>query len=90
MALLALAGEDARTGIVDRAILYLHANLPVIRACASLGWGLLGLRAWDAAPVEADRWLAEAFRHASGRPDAAPKLALLLLAGGDRGIASFG
>ena len=89
IALLALASQDPRAGIVDRAIRYLHETLPGIRACASLGWGLLGLRAWDAAPVEADRWLAEAFQHASGRPDAASKLALLLLAGGDHGTRLF-
>lgn len=89
VALLALAGQDARTEIVDRAIRYLNETLPGIRACASLGWGLLGLRAWNAAPVEADNWLAEAFHHASGRPDAAPKLALLLLAGGDHGTRLF-
>lgn len=89
LALLALAHEDARTEIVDRAIRYLHEILPGIRACSSLGWGLLGLRAWDSAPVDADRWLAEAFDHASGRPDAAPKLALLLLAGGEHGTKLF-
>jgi hypothetical protein len=89
MCLLALPREDARTEAVDRAIRYLHETLPGIRACASLGWGLLGLRAWNAAPVEADRWLAEAFQHASGRPDAAPKLALLLLAGGEHGSELF-
>ncbi len=89
LALLALARQNARTAIVDRAIRYLQEVLPGIRACSSLGWGLLGLRAWDSAPAEADRWLAEAFQHASGRPDAAPKLALLLLAGGDHGTDLF-
>jgi hypothetical protein len=89
LALLALARLDSRTRIVDRAIHYLEEALPNIRASASLGWGLLGLRAWKSTPSEADRWLAEAFDHATGRPDAAPRLALLLLAGGDDALKLF-
>lgn len=89
LALLALAHEGGRTEVVDRALHYLHETLPGIRASSSLGWGLLGLRAWNSAPVEADRWLAEAFDNTSGRADAAPKLALLLLAGGDHGTTLF-
>jgi hypothetical protein len=83
LALLALAQHDARTAIVDRAIGYLRETLPGTRASASLGWGLLGLRAWESEPEEAGTWLAEAYTRARGRPDAAPKLSLLLLAGGE-------
>jgi hypothetical protein len=89
LALLALAHHDERTPIVARAIQYLHETLPDVRASASLGWGLLGLRAWSSAPAEADRWLAEAYRRATGRPDAATKLSLLLLAGGDHALELF-
>jgi hypothetical protein len=89
LALLALAHRDDRTEVVSRAIRYLHDTLPDVRASASLGWGLLGLRAWQCVPAEADRWLAEAYERATGRPDAAPKLALLLLAGGDHALQLF-
>lgn len=89
LALLALSRRDGRTAAVGRAIDYLSETLPGVRASASLGWGLLGLRAWGRAPDAAGRWLAEAYRRASGRPDAAPKLALLLLAGGDDAIELF-
>jgi hypothetical protein len=89
LALLALAGRDDRTDVVTRAIRYLHVTLPGVRASASLGWGLLGLRAWRSVPPEADRWLAEAHERATGRPDAGPKLALLLLAGGDHALRFF-
>ena len=59
----------------ERAIRYLLAALPGTRASASLGWGLLGLRAWGHRPALADDWLAEAYRKVAGRPDAAPRLA---------------
>jgi hypothetical protein len=89
LALLALAGRDERTPIVASAIGYLHETLPTVRASASLGWGLLGLRAWASAPDQADRWLAEAYRRATGRPDAAAKLSLLLMAGGEHALELF-
>ncbi|MBV8555260.1 MAG: hypothetical protein JO116_06830, partial [Planctomycetaceae bacterium] len=91
LALLTLAqmpGEP-RSPLVDRAIRYLTATLPGVRAASSLGWGLLGLRAWGVEPEGAERWLAEAYRHALGRPDAAPRLALLLLAAGGRALSLF-
>jgi hypothetical protein len=88
-ALMALAGRDGRTDQVERAIDYVHRTLPGVRASASLGWGLLGLRAWSTAPDAAGQWLAEAYQRATGRPDAAPKLALLLLAGGEHALELF-
>jgi hypothetical protein len=89
LALMALPPGDRRTPTVRRAVAYLHATLPDVRASASLGWGLLGLRVQDEVPESADGWLAEAFGRATGRPDAAPKLALLLLAGGEHAIRLF-
>ena len=86
LALLALARQGRRSGAVERAIAYLDATLPAVRAPASLAWGLLGLRAWDHAPNAAGRWLAEAFDRSNGRPDAAPRLAHLLLAAGDAAL----
>jgi hypothetical protein len=83
LALLALAHRKRRSDMIERAIAYLNDTLPGVRAPASLGWGLLGLRAWDTSPAEADRWLAESFARTTGRPDAAPRLALLLLAAGE-------
>ena len=91
LALLALAQGDERirTPIVASAIRYLHETLPTVRASASLGWGLLGLRAWSSEPDQAEEWLAEAYRRATGRPDAAAKLALLLMAGGEHALELF-
>lgn len=86
LALLALAGLERRTGVVDRAIRYLAATLGQTRAPASLGWGLLGLRAWDEMPADAETWLAESYSRASGKPEAAPRLAVLMLAAGPRAL----
>ena len=61
-----------------------------MRASASLGWGLVGLRAWGEVPGGSDAWLAEAFAGVVGRPDAAPKLACLLLARRGRTLELFG
>jgi hypothetical protein len=90
LALMALAGEDKPTDIVDRSIKYLEATLPGIRTARSLCWGLLGLRAWGRQPKSADRWLAETHARISGRPDSAPRLAHLLLAAGHDSLSLFG
>jgi hypothetical protein len=89
LALLALANRDKCTPTIARAIHYLQETLLSVRASASLGWGLLGLRAWSSVPEEADRWLAEAYQRAKGRPDATVKLSLLLLAGGEHALEFF-
>ncbi|MBX6315833.1 MAG: hypothetical protein IRY99_23410, partial [Isosphaeraceae bacterium] len=60
LALLALAGVARPPCSVLRAIRYLEGVLPAIRSALSLGWGLLGLRAWGHWPEGADAWLAEA------------------------------
>jgi hypothetical protein len=90
LALLALAGEGERSGIVDRAVRYLLATLPGVRAAASLGWGLLGLRAWGRAPGDADRWLAESHARTVGRVAEPTRLAMLLLASGAGALTLFG
>jgi hypothetical protein len=82
MALLALAAHGDRSSAITRAIDYLLATLPTVRAPVSLGWGVLALRAHQACPVEADLWLAEAFETMSRRPQSTMSLALLLLAAG--------
>jgi hypothetical protein len=90
LALLALAGIDPRTETVGRAIRYLRDALPGVRAAASLFWGIVGLRAWGEPPAEAGDWLTEALARVAGRPDAAPKLACLLLAAGQGTLELFG
>ena len=84
LALLALAGTGPRTEEIGRAAGYLAAALPGVRASASLGWGLVGLRAWGEVPAGSASWLSEAIAGVVRRPDAAPKLACLLLALGGR------
>lgn len=90
LALLTLSGIDAKTGMIVRSIEYLTNSLPGVRACASLGWGLIGLRAWGVIPKHSETWLAEAYTAVRGKPDAAPKLACLLLAAGKGTLALFG
>ncbi len=75
---------------MDQAISYLRNALPSVRAPISLGWGVLGLRAWDAAPLEAQDWLSRSRAMIAGRRDSAVGLGLLLLAGGERALEFFG
>jgi hypothetical protein len=81
-ALLALAAHGDRSPTVSRALDYLRGTLPSVRAPVSLGWGVLALRAYHVCPVQADRWLAEAYETCRRRPDSTMSLALLLLAAG--------
>ena len=60
-----------------------------MRAAASLGWGVLGLRAWGQSPNEADRWLAGSFENLAGRTHMVPRLAILLLAAGKKALELF-
>jgi hypothetical protein len=85
IALLALAACRCRAFAVNRALDYLRATLPNLRAAISLGWSVLALRAHGACPAPAWSWLAEAYAQCSGRPDATVGIALLLLAAGERG-----
>ncbi len=54
-----------RAQAVAAAVAYLHATLGGLRAAVSLGWGVLGLRAHHALPLEAETWLAEAHARCS-------------------------
>ena len=85
MALVALAARpgNRRPRAVDLALRYLRQVLPEIDAPCSLAWGVLGLRAWNACPVEADTWLARSFARHGGRRDITAGLGLLALAGGE-------
>jgi len=80
LALLALAARRADSPECRRGIDYLRATLGEIRTCVSLSWGVLGLRAWDACPREAESWLAESYQRYGVRRDQAVGLGLLLLA----------
>jgi hypothetical protein len=81
-ALLALAACGDRSPVAFRALDYLLATLPKVRAPVSLGWGILGLRAYRACPLEADIWLAEAYASRADKLDSTMNLAVLLLAAG--------
>jgi hypothetical protein len=85
LALLALATHlgTSRPRSVDSAIEYLLRTLPDVRAPISLAWGVLGLRAWKAAPASAADWLSESYALHTGRRDFTMGLSLLLLAQGD-------
>ncbi len=69
IALLALAHADTRAELPRDAIRYLLQTLPGVGAPPSLGWGVLGLRAWDQSPRDADHWLSDSFAKLAGRPD---------------------
>ncbi len=86
LALLALKAHGEETPECRRGIDYLRQALRDVRAGVSLGWGILGLRAWDACPREAGTWLAESYGRYGARPDAVAGLALLLMAATERGI----
>ena len=66
---------------VDVAINYLRRELQRVRSPLSLAWGLIGLRAWEAQPGEAEAWLAQCAQRVVEQPAAPLYDALLLLAG---------
>jgi hypothetical protein len=84
LALLALASSGVESRAVSAALAYLLQTLRDLRAPVSLGWGILGLRAHHACPMEAETWLARSYTRSIGKPDASMGLALLLLASSER------
>jgi hypothetical protein len=87
LALLALAARRAGSDYRPRGgFEYLAATLSAVRAAGSLGWGLLGLRAWGRAPSACRDWLAASAADALARDDAAPRLGILLLAAGESSL----
>ncbi len=89
IALMAMAACGDSTPETRAAIAYLNRTLPDLRASASLGWGLMALRAHHAVPTAADSWLSEAYDRCVGRPDSTPGLAVLLMATGGRALGLF-
>ncbi len=89
LALLALASIGNDSSAVSAALAYLRQTLGDLEAPVSLGWGVLGLRAYSSCPMEAARWLARSYARCTGKPDAAMGLALLLLASSERTLDLF-
>jgi hypothetical protein len=90
LALVAMRGLQGRDEIAEKACLRLEDSLPGVRAAQALGWGLLGLQAWDIHPPDGGRWMDEAFAAAVGRADSAPQVSYLLLAAGSRPLTLLG
>ena len=90
LALLALARLGGRSTVVDRAVDYLRVALAGTLAPVSLGWGLLGLRAWGASPAGAADRLAWSFDRAVARGPQPVELAMLLLAIGPKSLELLG
>jgi hypothetical protein len=91
LALLALSRLRGPSEIARPALSYLQKALTETRAPISLGWGLLGLRAWGAEPSEGTSWLNTAFERLEGREPSTTELALwLLAAGGASSLGLFG
>jgi hypothetical protein len=88
LALLALATRTTKTrsDVVEHAVAYLVRTLPTVTAPVSLGWGVLGLRAWDAAPRDTEDWLRRSHALVGRRRDSAVGLGLMLLADGERAL----
>ena len=79
IALTALAGQPSDPRI-DAGIAYLTHELSRVRAPMSLGWGLIGLTAWNRRPDQASVWLSECAERALRSAPNAMYDALLLLA----------
>jgi hypothetical protein len=84
LALLALASSGVESRPVSAALAYLRQTLRDLGAPVSLGWGILGLRAHHACPMDAEEWLARSYARCVGKADSAMGLALLLLASSER------
>ena len=78
--LAALAGEPADSRI-EGGIEHVARELVRVRSPMSLGWGLIGLSAWNRRPREAQNWLAESADRALRRAANPLEDALLLIAG---------
>lgn len=72
-----------RDATIDRAVGFLAQELPRIRTPLALGWGLLGLHAWNGRPGISSAWLAQAVEQSNVRPANPQHDALLLLASAD-------
>ena len=90
LALLALAAADKPVPAIGPAIRFLQHALSQTLAPVSLGWGLLGLRAWGAEPRGSAEWLARSYDRTQVRPANSVALAMLLLAARAESLGSLG
>ena len=90
LALLALRASDGSSHRIQDGCRYLLRTLPRVRSPRSLGWGLLGLAAWNQTPAAADAWLGESFSRCDGREASAMDLAHLLLASSPKSLELLG
>ena len=77
--LTALSTEEPDASI-EAAIKYLGPELDCVRSPLSLGWGVVGLKAWDRHPAAADGWLEESAAQLIARDPNPLHEAMLLLA----------
>lgn len=80
VALNALSGRVASES-VQRSLDYLKSQVERVRSPLALGWGILGLGAWNSRPLKAQEWILESLQRQQqwGEYDTA-QLALLLVA----------
>jgi hypothetical protein len=83
LALLALAAVNVRSPAVTHGLNYLSTAVENLRSPVSLGWAILGLRAHQQSPADADLRLAQACSRSIDKADAVMGLALALLASGE-------
>ncbi|GJL52661.1 MAG: hypothetical protein NPIRA01_38880 [Nitrospirales bacterium] len=80
MALNALAGRVPREAI-EPSLQYLQGRISTLRTPLSLGWSVLGLKAWSVSPDQAQEWIVETLeRDAQYGGYDTPSLCLLLAA----------
>ncbi len=82
IALLALscAEKPPAPALIDKACQYIQRSLHAEQTPKSLGWGMLGLRAWGRLPQAHDEWLAQCWSKSGNRTENALELALFILA----------
>lgn len=77
MALAALANH-VEFKVISNSIQYLENSLPAVRSPLSLGWGIIGLSAWNRRPSESELWIDECLRSEEHTIEYDPTLLSLL------------
>ncbi len=78
IALSALSGRVPQT-TVQQSLNYLLEELPRLRTPISLCWGVLGLQAWNMAPLSTENWLRDCLKNESRYGEYDPASLCLLL-----------